>query len=100
MTASQPGWTKGRREALVRIIEQNTCFDEERQDHYVAAGMAADAILASDPAPSLYEALADAPILSKYHGQRGFEADRFIADYEAWKANARAALALARGEQP
>jgi hypothetical protein len=34
------------------------------------------------------EAVADAPILSKYHGQRGFEVERFIADYEAWKLRA------------
>ena len=27
----------------------------------------------------------DAPILSKYHGKRGFETERFIADYEAWR---------------
>ena len=26
-----------------------------------------------------------APILSKYHGQRGFEVERFINDYTAWR---------------
>ena len=30
----------------------------------------------------LREVLADAPNLSKYHGVGGFEAERFIADYE------------------
>lgn len=30
--------------------------------------------------------LNEAPILSKYHGQRGFEVDRFIADYDEWRA--------------
>lgn len=28
--------------------------------------------------------LGNAPVLSKYHGQRGFELERFIADYSAW----------------
>ena len=32
--------------------------------------------------------ISDAPILSKYHGHHGFEAERFIADYEAWKRRA------------
>ncbi len=40
---------------------------------------------------SLRDALLDAPILSKYHGQGGFEQERFIADYEAW-ASRRASL--------
>ena len=46
-------------------------------------------------APDLLEALDDAPIMSKYHGA-GFDAARFIADYEAWRVKARAALAKAR----
>lgn len=46
-------------------------------------------------APDLYKALADAPILSKYHGVGGFEVARFISDYEAWRTSARAALAKA-----
>ena len=49
-------------------------------------------------APELYEAVASAPILSKYHGQRGFDVERFIEDYEAWRVTCRAALAKARGE--
>lgn len=32
------------------------------------------------------EILDSAPVLSKYHGQNGFEAERFIADYTAWRA--------------
>lgn len=35
--------------------------------------------------PSAKELFDDAPILSKYHGQRGFEDERFIADYYAWQ---------------
>ena len=31
-------------------------------------------------------ALEQAPILSKYHGEHGFERERFIADYDAWRA--------------
>jgi hypothetical protein len=37
-------------------------------------------------------ALTEAPIISKYHGVRGFEADRFIADYNTWSVTKRAAL--------
>ena len=36
---------------------------------------------------------AEAPNLSRYHGARGFELERFIVDYEAWAATKRAALA-------
>jgi len=35
-------------------------------------------------APTMYEALESAPILSKYHGHAGFESERFIADYLKW----------------
>lgn len=49
-------------------------------------------------APDLYEALQAAPVLSKYHGLRGFETVRFIADYEAWMVARRSVLAKARGE--
>lgn len=40
----------------------------------------------------LEQALRSAPILSKYHGHRGFETERFILDYEAWRTYTRAAL--------
>jgi hypothetical protein len=33
----------------------------------------------------LEEALRVAPILSKYHGMNGFEVERFIRDYDAFK---------------
>jgi hypothetical protein len=33
------------------------------------------------------EALSSAPIPSKYHGQRGFELERFLADYETFVRN-------------
>lgn len=36
--------------------------------------------------------LGSAPILSKYHGHRGFETERFILDYEAWRAECRLVL--------
>lgn len=49
-------------------------------------------------APDLYAVCEDAPIVSKYHGQHGFELERFISDYEAWGVGARAALTKARGE--
>ena len=54
------------------------------------------ALIAS--APDLYEIAAEAPVLSKYHGQHGFEVERFIADYETWMARRRAVMARARGE--
>jgi hypothetical protein len=38
------------------------------------------------------EALTAAPILSKYHGRGGFDVERFITDYQAWKTLARSAL--------
>ena len=34
--------------------------------------------------------LNSAPILSKYHGVNGFELERFIADYTAWRTASRA----------
>lgn len=39
-------------------------------------------------------ALEARPILSKYHGKRGFEYDQFATDYDAFRS--RAAQALAR----
>lgn len=42
-------------------------------------------------------ALGNAPILSKYHGQTGFELFRFCDDYETWRITARAALASNSG---
>lgn len=48
---------------------------------------------------TLVSAWDNAPILSKYHGQRGFETERFISDYREWRDKYRAALALA-GETP
>ena len=50
-------------------------------------------------APDLLEAVETAPVLSKYHGQNGFEVERFIADYEAWDAKRRAAIARAAGQE-
>ncbi len=46
------------------------------------------------------EALAEAPIMSKYHGPHGFMTAIFMADYETWRVKARAALAKANGETP
>lgn len=36
--------------------------------------------------------LRSAPVLSQYHGPRGFETERFILDFEAWRAECRLAL--------
>ena len=36
--------------------------------------------------------LNEPPILSKYHGMRGFEEDRFIDDYGEWRRRVRALL--------
>lgn len=36
--------------------------------------------------------LRSAPVLSKYHGSRGFETERFILDFEAWRAECRLVL--------
>lgn len=49
-------------------------------------------------ARDLLAALKEYPILSKYHGQHGFELERFISDYEAWTANARNVTAKAEGK--
>jgi hypothetical protein len=48
--------------------------------------------------PEMVELLARAPILSKFHGQHGFEQERFIASYETWRAEARALLSSLAGE--
>jgi len=46
-------------------------------------------------------ALKAAPILSKYHGMRGFEVERFISDYEAFMARvATDRLAQALTQEP
>lgn len=42
-------------------------------------------------------ALARAPILSKFHGERGFELENFVEAYAGWKVEARAALASNSG---
>lgn len=46
----------------------------------------------------LREALEAAPALSMYHGDGGFDRERFIADYEAWSARKRKALAASKQE--
>lgn len=42
--------------------------------------------------PTAREVLEDAPVLSKYHGEYGFEQEQFLDDYETWRQKARAAL--------
>lgn len=59
----------------------------------VAFGLEERDALLGAAAPCLHSVADSAPILSKYHGERGFELERFIADYEAWNATRRAALA-------
>lgn len=46
----------------------------------------------------LVAALDGAPVISKYHGHNGFDAECFIVDYETWRVTARAVLGRARGE--
>ena len=48
-------------------------------------------------APELLDALNEAPVPSKYHGIRGFETNRFLADYEEWMEKRRGAIAKAEG---
>lgn len=43
-------------------------------------------------AERMREALTTAPILSKYHGPRGFEREEFITEYRAWRERCREAL--------
>lgn len=40
----------------------------------------------------LLAALEEAPIISKYHGHKGFEVNRFLEDYQIWASKARAAI--------
>jgi hypothetical protein len=40
----------------------------------------------SYPVMALEALIRVAPTLSKYHGKRGFEVERFIVDYTAWMA--------------
>ncbi len=37
----------------------------------------------------ILDVLNSAPIMSKYHGANGFDGERFIAEYEAWRTVAR-----------
>lgn len=50
-------------------------------------GAFANALLIA-AAPELLETVQSTPIISKYHGTKGFEVERFITDYEAWRTNA------------
>jgi len=49
-------------------------------------------------APELYDVAESAPVISKYHGSRGFDVEGFIVEYEEWMARRRAIMAKARGE--
>lgn len=46
----------------------------------------------------LAHALLNAPAASAYHGMRGFDTERFLADYEAWRITVRAILGSAGSE--
>lgn len=48
-------------------------------------------------APDLLALHNSAPVMSRYHGHLGFEAGRFIADYETWRVQCRTAIAKADG---
>ena len=60
-----------------RLCAQNEKMNELREAMCSLASLEATV-------REMREALAGAPILSKYHGTRGFETDRFIGDYEAF----------------
>lgn len=107
MTASQPGWTKGRREAVARIIDPDPDVWAVENDapaivkdralrRQIGALHKADAILASDPAPSLYEALEKLRV-EVNGGIAGGQLNRRLLDA---LTEAAKVLALARGEQP
>ena len=49
-------------------------------------------------APDMAGTLEIAPIPSKYHGQNGFDVERFLAAYDDFLGMRRAALAKVRGE--
>ncbi len=66
-----------------------------RSDTHQVNWFSALADEAADRIEELERAWDNAPILSKYHGQRGFETERFINDYREWRDKYRAALALA-----
>lgn len=72
---------------------EHSLFPDESQ--YAEAAANARLIAA---APDLLRELEAAPIPSQYHGERGFEVERFLADYERWMASRRAAIAKAKGE--
>lgn len=43
-------------------------------------------------APHLLEIAKSAPVISQYHGAKGFDVERFINDYAAWNEKRRAAV--------
>ena len=67
--------------------------DEAQQRFASDAALIVRAVNCHD---DLLSACEGAPTLSRYHGQRGFEVERFIVDYEAWCATCRAAAKKAR----
>lgn len=42
---------------------------------------------------AMHNAFNSAPVLSFYHGQKGFELEAFVQDYAKWKRETHAALA-------
>ena len=59
------------------------------RDHNPSLG----AKLAAGPEACRLLSADEATIMSKYHGQAGFDSERFILDYEAWRKKTRALLA-------
>ena len=68
-------------EAHEKYVMNTLVSNINRRDAYAAMLDAANA--------PLLKAVREAPILSAYHGMQGFEYDRFIDDYSAWKESLR-----------
>ena len=73
-------WITDARGALIAQVDETAARDPELGPK-LAAG------------PEAIQLLDQALIMSKYHGQQGFEVERFVEDYEAWRKECRALLA-------
>jgi hypothetical protein len=73
---------------MTDIVERLRWSGQDAMTKHLSMGMATLHAEAADEIERLTAAIKDAPILSKYHGHHGFEVERFITDYEAWKRRA------------
>jgi hypothetical protein len=93
-----------KRETVIGLGDNGACGDPEccGAPSYHVELSEADAkfiVLAENSHEKLVAALEAAPIFSKYHGQSGFDMNKFAADFEDWHVKRRAALASIK-EQP